>query len=317
MTQFEFRCEIVYDPVSDNCVLVNRSSEQSVYLTHAGDLSMRRQIGRSRKEVIYPGSWRISIKKHETPDCLYPIFEILVLQRRFNISADGENHPSESEQVTGDRAPLIKRQKLNNGMGEVLIYQGSNLFPRESWLRYHYPQAIQDAPQDLKKAIASILDLANGETACIQALHANRVKRKDTYELRRIGKIALMRYTSVFSCRHSKLAALELVVKVPRFDVNDAERMVRLLRFKEGWKQGKKMLENLCHVSESSTYVSSSANINREILYHLRRLIAGFLRYTWSFSLQHSIRHYSLHPTLRHHALHPTLRHSLYPTLRL
>lgn len=276
---FEFRCEVVYDPESDNCMVFNRSLRMSLYLTRPGNLFMRQQIEPQKKEFISPGTWRISIKRHETLDCLYPIFEVLVLQRCFSISTDRENDPSQSERSIGDCAPLIKRQKLGNGKGDVLIVRGSNLFPRESLLHGHYPQASQYAPQGSNITSTSILNLVDGETARIQALHANKKKRKDTYELQRIAEIANLRATSVFSCRHSKLAEMKLVVKIPRFDINK-DRKEELIRSNEGWKRETNMLGNLCHVSKWSTYISSSTNTNRQISYPLRQLIAGFSRYT-------------------------------------
>ncbi|KAL7940664.1 kinase-like domain-containing protein [Trichoderma barbatum] len=180
MEPFGFWCDIIYDPAGNNCHLYNRS-ELSIYLISSGESPIMQEINCGGQEPICSGAWRIAIKSEETKAFLYPIFDILVRDKSFTISADNDN--------------------------KVATVLGTNLFPRDL-------RGIQYTATSFRTTRTSILDLVDGETVHIKDLHDD----KKTYDLQRVKKIASSSKASVFSCRHSRVADIELVAKVCRFD---------------------------------------------------------------------------------------------------
>ncbi|KAL7940554.1 kinase-like domain-containing protein [Trichoderma barbatum] len=183
---FGFCCDIIYDPASNDCHLYNRSGS-SIYLISSEDPPTEQEINYERQEPMCSGAWRISIKPDETTGYLYPIFDILVRERNFSISADNDT--------------------------KAATVLGTNLFPRD-------PQEVQYTPTtSLRRIRTSILGLADGETARIK----DWCDDKRTYDLQRLTKIAGSYKTSVFSCRHSRLPDMELVAKPNIVSLKEAD----------------------------------------------------------------------------------------------
>lgn len=205
---FVFWCDIVYDSASNGCYLHNRSG-RSIYLISSDELPTQHTIADKRYLTIYSGAWRISIKPDQTPSCFYPIFDILVRDKRFSISADNDN--------------------------KVATVPGTNIFTKA-------PQDVQYTPTSFHRTRTDLLKLANGETVRINDLHDD----KKTYELQQIENIVSLR-SYVFSCRHSKLQSIELVAKV--FDIQKNplvhEQMKREMEFLKQIRHVRKLSTNM------------------------------------------------------------------------
>ncbi|KAL7928064.1 kinase-like domain-containing protein [Trichoderma chlorosporum] len=88
MKPFGFWCDIIYDPASDDCYLYNRSGS-SIYLMSSKEPPQKRTVQSGKWTPIYSGAWRVSITHGTT---LYPIFDVLVRNRSFSISADNDKN---------------------------------------------------------------------------------------------------------------------------------------------------------------------------------------------------------------------------------
>ncbi|KAK0761654.1 hypothetical protein N5P37_005636 [Trichoderma harzianum] len=182
---FLFQCDIIYSPVSNDCYLQNRSAS-SIYLISSNKLLPEKEISCGKHTTFCSGAWRISIKSDDIQRA-YPIFDILVRDESFSISADNDNNDD------------------NNG--KVLTVSGTNLFTKG-------PREIQPMQTTFRKTRASILGLADGGTVHVKDLH----DEKRTYDLKRVRGISKGGHSIIISCEHSRWPGIKLVAKVPRFD---------------------------------------------------------------------------------------------------
>lgn len=194
---FVFWCDIIYDPASDGCYLYNRSG-RSIYLISSDELPTQR-ISADKENTIKSGAWRISIKPNQTSSCFYPIFDILVRDKQFNISVGNDNKVSE--------------------VWETDVFHGKTQYP----------------PTSFRETRTNLLKLVEGEAVRIKDLHDD----EKTYELRQIENMTNSRlrflYNSrlhVFYCRHSKRPSIDLVAKV-----FPSERIIQMKREMEFLKQ--------------------------------------------------------------------------------
>lgn len=234
-----FDCQFIYDPTSDNCLLVNRSVGWEIFLSLSTSPLKRTKILGSH--VLHPGMWMISVKGQDSNQH-YPALEILIAPRRFSVSIYRENISLPSKRTLEDDGKLAKRQRLGDGTKKIAVDRSADLIPKiskESFIHNHTPREFHD------KTISPILDLADGETAVIEASHASPVNTRDSYRLQRIKNVVLLRATSVFTCQHSELPE-DIVAKVLRYSNNSIYNLIGITR---SWKDERKALNNLHHVS--------------------------------------------------------------------
>lgn len=183
---FVFWCDIIYNPAENaaknaaenGCYLLDRSG-RGICATSSDELPTQQHM--IANEMINPGAWRIWIKSDQTPSCFYPIFDILVRDKGFNISVE-------------DRSVW-----------------GPNLFQPP-------PEDVQYNPMGCRITRTSISDLQNGETVRIKDLHDDKKTyklQKTKHITDPLSQDKKRPY--LFYCRHSKLPSIKLVAKVFRF----------------------------------------------------------------------------------------------------
>ncbi|UKZ66554.1 uncharacterized protein TrAtP1_007726 [Trichoderma atroviride] len=177
--------------------------------------------------------WRISIDGDNKDSGEYHLAEFWLRERQFDISIRTADSPSRTKRGIDDGAEenVNKRQKRNNDLtGTTLIrpLNKTSIEPRPTAIGTESTDArnlaltssVQKIPN---KTTVSLLDLANGEEADIQALQdrpdssqsVSTAKGPASYQLRRVKQIAATASASVFHCiRSSELVA----AKVLRYD---------------------------------------------------------------------------------------------------
>ncbi|KAL7917071.1 kinase-like domain-containing protein [Trichoderma austrokoningii] len=185
---FVFWCDIIYDPASNDCNLHNRSG-RDIYLASSDEWPTR--LMNADECSIDCGARRISIKPDQTSSCFYPIFDILVQDKRFGILVGNDD--------------------------KVLEVSGIDLFHGET----------KCAPPSFRETRTNLFELVKGEAVRIEDLHDN----EKTYELRQIENMTKLcpetERPHIFYCRHSKLPSIQLVAKVFRI----REQMKREMEF--------------------------------------------------------------------------------------
>lgn len=214
LRRFLFLCDIVYSPVSNDCYLHNRSA-LNIYLISSNKLLPEKEILCGEHITFCSGAWRISIKSDDTQKA-YPIFDILVRDESFSISADNDNNDD------------------NNG--KVFIVSGTNLFTRD-------PREIQHMQTTFRKTRASILGLDDGETVHVKDLY----DEKRTYDLKRVREISKGGHSIIISCEHSRWPGIKLVAKVPRSDMKRSTH--------QEVKREMELLAQLSHVRKCSIII--------------------------------------------------------------
>lgn len=170
---------IIYDPTSDNYLLLNRSLGWDVFLAMSTSPLKRIEIVGSH--VLHPGMWMISVKGQGSYE-YYPVLTILILQKRFSISIYRENISLRSKRAIEDEGGLAKRQRLNDGESKIAVDRSdlTDKGKNKNFLHNHIPR------ESYNKTISPILDLTDGEVAVVEVSPASPVNTEDKYQLRRI-----------------------------------------------------------------------------------------------------------------------------------
>ncbi|RFU78266.1 serine threonine kinase [Trichoderma arundinaceum] len=264
-TLIEVECQIVFDPGSDDCLLINRTSPKLCLACLSSALPTKAHVEKSSGHVIRPGIWRISLDGDGGEIGERHLVEFLLLRRKFSVSIRKAKMPLPAKRGADDDAQekTNKRQRLKNDVTDIAVAHSTNKLATEldpatadtKTADSHHLASFSSAREIVNKAAVPILELTDKETAIIQT-HGDSstdiisqptltVKSPDAYQLQRIKHIGATHSTSVFACRHS--ATLEpLVAKVLRYNEESANN---LIRFAELWKREKKILQNLKHRS--------------------------------------------------------------------
>lgn len=151
---------VLYDPISDNCLLINRSSGWEVFLTMPAPLKRIEILG---SHVLHPGTWMISVKG-QSSDEHHPVLTILIHQKSFSIAIYRENLSLGSKRTIEGNDGMAKRQRLNDGKSKMAV-DSSDLIDKtnkNSFLHNYTAREIYN------KNISPILDLADGEVAVVE-----------------------------------------------------------------------------------------------------------------------------------------------------
>lgn len=221
------KCQIVYDPGSDGCVLINQT-KGLLYLANLQHPYTCRLIKPSLQYIIEPGLWGIAVTLSD--DIVYDCLVKFLLH--------GRRHTISIAQPSGQRnnQRSIRRQALDANSAINITT--------------HSPSSIRALKPYTKTATGAInnplLNLQDGDFANIQAPLPNTAFRQEfsTYQLKRIRKVSPKGVASVFSCRHSLLLG-SLAMKVIQYQDGSLSRLVHC---SELWKREKGFLEKLKHV---------------------------------------------------------------------
>ncbi|KAL7938065.1 kinase-like domain-containing protein [Trichoderma chlorosporum] len=245
---YEVKCRIIYQPDSDNCVLVNHTDFR-IYLASLDPTQLDgRNVRPYDSIIIKPGVLSISFDDIDYKDCKH-IVELILLKRQFDISiAKSDNHAPHKRAITdiGDETKSAKRQKLENGeAGNTTSRSHSAVTTSQSC-----SAATDDSvtSESHHKNAARILELADGETATICSLTPKRHGRvipmvEPSYQLRRQNEIHKTANSIVFTALHSKIAKA-VVVKMPGPGFQEPDRAEWHVML---WKREKTILEKLSH----------------------------------------------------------------------
>ncbi|KAK4141207.1 kinase-like domain-containing protein [Dichotomopilus funicola] len=249
----QLKCRLYYDPVSDDCLLVNESSG-GIHLTPVPPTGNDRPIlARDDRYVVSPGVWRISIA--EGTAARQHLLDFCVLRRQFVVDI-AEAPPTTSwsarRSAPDDDEASGKRRRVDGDVSEILVA----------------PAAVdqQDPPgpgaiatstppspvlRQIRKPGITLLDLQDGEEAIVRTIHsaAGTVTAPistpglESYRLRRVGAIAINRASSVFASQHSELSE-PVVAKVIRYEGMSSNNLTKCVR---RWRMETEMLERLHH----------------------------------------------------------------------
>lgn len=262
----DISCQIVYDPSSDDCLLVNSTKPQLLLTDFSSSSAPQVSIRKDDSYVLQPGMWRISIASddEDPEDC--HLAEFWLLGRQFDVSIHTTNKPSRKKRGINDDTEenASKRQRRTTEFAETASIQHINnptIEPRPASTVTKKIVARDLAPLSSvrkisDKAAIPLLDLADGETAVIRALR-DRTDRSQSlsaakgparYQLRRVKQIAVTKSASVFTCEHSAVTE-PVVAKVLQYSRDSQSTLRNSLSL---WKREKATLEKLKHVSDTA-----------------------------------------------------------------
>ncbi|KAL6879477.1 kinase-like domain-containing protein [Trichoderma longibrachiatum] len=243
--QFRIDCRILYDPMSDNCLLINKAVE-AIYLVDLNLQAVRTCLREKEGRVVRPGIWTISVDTRERDRFTENrLVEFLLLSRRFTVSSHGVIEQAADDRAANDEREA-KRQKLDDGKMKSRKVQATDPSRKQTeHLSIAESCSTLPAPREIvNRAVVPLLDLADGETAVIHAPEINFTDPMEAYRLQRIQEISNRRAAGVFTCQRSGVSKV-LVAKVlccPKYGTTSGLRSVI-----DMWMQEKAMLDGLEH----------------------------------------------------------------------
>ncbi|KAH0498530.1 hypothetical protein TgHK011_005782 [Trichoderma gracile] len=246
--QTQLDCKILYDPTSDDCLVLNRT-KIDIYVTYLGLRTTRTRLVKGQSGIVSPGICTISVNTGEREGFTENrLVEFLLLRRRFTVSIHGAIDPPPSARVAigqdGGDGRATKRQKLSDGKMETRVTQATDASLEKSLTAAD--RGLLSAPRQIRnKAVAPILDLTDGETALIEAPEFTVANAVDTYQLKRTEQISRTRAAGVFACRHSGLSEALVVAKILCCQNNPP--ILGLPDALDLWLRETTILENITH----------------------------------------------------------------------
>ncbi|KAL7958798.1 Ca2+/calmodulin-dependent protein kinase [Trichoderma compactum] len=260
----DIKCQIVYNPGSDDCLLVNHTEPQLRLTNFSSSSNLQLSIMPGGSRFIQPGMWRISIASGSDDDEdleEHHLAEFLLLGRQFNVSIHIANLSLKTKRGIDDDAEglISKRQKRNDDVAETASVQPINLTAMEP-KPVTTATEMNDAPdpspsspvqQSPDKTNVPLLDLADGQTAVVRAFRDRTYRSQSLsaatgparYQLRRVKQIAVTKSAVVFACKHSAVSgpAVAKALQCNRDSPDDLRNSMLL------WKREKESLEKLKH----------------------------------------------------------------------
>lgn len=259
----DIKCQIVYDPGSDDCHLLNHTKPQLLLTNFSSSSALQVPVRKQGSYLLQPGMWRISIAGADEDPEEYHLAEFWLLGRQFDVSIQIADNSSHTKRGLEDGAEenVNKKQRRNADLTETAAIQPINPPtiepPRPVIAATKRTEARDLPPSSVRKisdkAAVPLLDLKDGDTAVIRA-PGNRTNKSPslsaaigpaTYRLQRIEPIAATSSASVFTCQHSVVPE-RVVAKVLQYKRDSPHASSSL------WKTEKTTLEKLKHVSHTT-----------------------------------------------------------------
>lgn len=272
-------CDIYYDPASDDCVIVNKSTA-GVFLTGICPDHERNGLPVNQARVVQPGTWRISVA-HVADSAEQALVDFLILRRQFTITMRKALPPLESSRkrsAADDQDLRAKKRRPDGDLTEVLLAAAPGSTRLEGGTDAHAAMDSLTRTNDrelFRFQGTPLLDLVDGEVAVVRGRQEGQSDSNNnslsaaflvnateasgssaTYELRRLQKIADTPSASLFTGEHSRLAG-DVVAKVIRYTTKSPVDLVRCARV---WQQEKKILERLHHVCATHNHYTHTAS---------------------------------------------------------
>ena len=246
----ELRCEVFYDPASENCVLRNTGgTDREFYLTDLSPQRRRLAVRVGQSTVLRPGLWRISIKSTVVPEI--HLIDVLILRRKFAVTIQEPNRmisalPSGKRKATElSSSTVAKRRKQDKHQEDVDAIEIILAPAVESNIT-----SLDVTPfrQVIPTSSTPLMDLKDGNIAVVRSTRSEidtQSTRTNDYELRRLEPIAETASASVFTVRHSALSD-NVVAKVMKYRGVDGHNLIQCAR---GWEREWTFLRGLSHAS--------------------------------------------------------------------
>lgn len=217
---------IIYNPLSDDCVVEITTSSKSKYSLAKSNTKLHLSPG--KRQTIRPGVWSILVEG----DIHRSSIDILLLKRCFNISICDANSASLKREAAGYiRRDRATKRPRNEGLGTYVVSHAASVLPMQFGVNTHNRIIT---PKIVDKAIATITDLRDGHTAVIRS-------QTKAYHLQRKHKIFENNATYTFSCELSTVPGKIIAAKVLRNNTSTASITAAM------WKQEKTTLKMLNH----------------------------------------------------------------------
>lgn len=224
---FRLKCNIYYDPASDDCLLVN-DSLRDLFVAGLSPTSNRALLRCRERRVVSPGMWRISVDSDDKAQ--HRLVDFLILRRKFSVTIDRATPTGSAKRPISEAEDgTTKRRRLGpdeTDETEVLLSITPSPPQRGPFTSVKGLGAASASISTPIRKIARagstpLLDLSDGEIAVVRTTSdkaqdgTSPPDQMATYELGRLKNIADNPSTSVFTCQHSLLSE-NVVVKVAR-----------------------------------------------------------------------------------------------------
>ncbi|KAI2641000.1 mitogen-activated protein kinase [Xylaria nigripes] len=260
-------CELVYDPASDDMILLNQSGIPIVLTRMSpsdGDANFKQQVLPREIRALSPGTWRISIE--------IPVLDFRILAKRpaiLHIPSDSSEskpiHNQTLQRSLGKRTLSSDEHATENGVVEkklrpddahvrdengVLILLG----PRDERLVFPLPNTAKTKEIAIPNGHA-LLEVQKNETVEISGDREN-----DGYQLIKRDQIATTGASSVFTAEHSQVPDGLITVKVLKTSGSQADNRPQdaihrnLIRQSDIWLREYRSQEDLEHDSIVKLY---------------------------------------------------------------
>ncbi|KAK1252171.1 hypothetical protein MKX08_003358 [Trichoderma sp. CBMAI-0020] len=226
------KCQIVYDPGSDNCFIINRTTNDLVVFNHQTPRTFQ-IMTIDGISTIQPGVWEIKLHSADNTTQNDSLVEILLRERRHTIAITQLNDTLQNQEVEdGERS--TKRQKHNASLTMDVVRHASNL-------------AADWKLGAKNNANSSFFDLHNGDFATIHApLSMTEFQTEYSparYKIKRINTISDKPTSKIFCCEHSLISEKVLLKVIPYKNKTPRD----LIRLSELWRREKSILNKLNH----------------------------------------------------------------------
>lgn len=227
------KCQIVYDPGSDNCFLINRTTGVLVVCNQQTPHTIQ-TLKIDGISTIQPGVWGIKLHLGDSTFENGSLVEILLRERRHTIAITQLDDELQNQEVEdGERS--TKRQNRNANLTMDVIRHASN-------------STVNWKLGTKNNGDSSLFDLQDGDFATIHAplsMTEFQTEYSPTrYKIKRINTISDTPTSKMFCCEHSLISG-KLVLKVLSSKNKSPRDLVRL---SELWQHEKSMLNKLNHV---------------------------------------------------------------------
>ena len=265
LVPMRLQCSVYYDPIDDDCVLVNYSGSD-LYLSDLGPGGGRTCVASMNSVVIAPGIWRISVDGQAMSEI--HLLDFLVLRRQFVVSIHetADRHSSSNKrQNTGLQPTSVKRRRQDLDTTEILVAPVAES-ARQLSTRVNISSKMP-SQEIISTNQRSLLDLQDGDIAVVSSMEAEESQLNihgssrgpRDYEIRRLERIAQTASASVFTVQHSALPK-DVVAKVMKYGAtiaatktevlkDEEPKETKLIRLARSWEREKSFLERLNHVS--------------------------------------------------------------------
>lgn len=227
------KCQIVYDPGSDDCILINRTGAP-LSLYNYQRPGYGQVLTFNGVFAIQPGVWGIKLHLIDDTTDNGCLIEIWLRERRHTIGIAQPNDELQNQEIE-DSKISTKRQKVDANLTKDIVRHASN-------------SATDWKLQSKNSAESTFFELQDGGFATIYTPFSMTEFQTEhcptRYRIKRISTISDKPGSKMFRCEHS-LISKNLALKVFKYQDKSPRDLIKL---SELWQHEKGMLNKLNHV---------------------------------------------------------------------